>query len=169
MYKDPSAKRKPSLRHSSSHTNETYDREDEGEGVAYDNPALQRDTPPPDTELSPEPSVYSSLDDRGETPRSYSSLSEHHRAREVNEMDSIKPAPGDSGYLMAEPMGRSQRGPSPTDPSYFDLEQQENGDDGYRMAEPTGQSQRGPSPTDPSYFELENQENALDKGSAVVN
>lgn len=130
MYKDPSAQRKPPLRHSSSHTNETYDREEEGEGVAYDNPALQRDTPPPDTELSPEPSVYSSLDDRGETPRSYSSLNEHHRASELNRMDldtdSIKPAVGEDGYLMAEPAGTSRRGSSPTPPSYFHLEKHEN-------------------------------------------
>ena len=139
MYKDPTDRGKSSLRQSNSHSNETYDREieEEDEGrVAYDNPALQRDTPPPDTELSPAPPAYSSLDDKGESARSYSSLNEHHRARELNEMDvavigSVQPAIGEHGYLMAEPTGQSlpRSGRSPVDPAYFELESQEHAGD----------------------------------------
>ena len=140
MYKDPTDRQKSSLRQSNSHSNETYDREDEEDedegGAAYDNPALQRDTPPPDTELSPAPPAYSSLDDKGESARSYSSLNEHHRARELNEMDvavigSVQPATGEDGYLMAEQIGQSlpRSARSPVDPAFFELEGQEHAGD----------------------------------------
>ena len=97
--------------------------------MAYDNPALQRDTPPPDTEMSPgAPSDYSALDNRGENPLSYSSLNEHCRARELNGRGahSVQPAIGEDGYLMAGPIDQSQRGQSPVDPPYFELEKEEN-------------------------------------------
>ena len=133
VYKDPSGKRRSSAGRSNSHSNETYDRED-AEGVAYDNPALERDdTPPPDTARHPAPPAYSSLDNTGETPRSYSSLNEHQRARELNEMDNdmgaIQPAVGDDGYLMAQPTGQSESArrlsTEPTSP-YYELEKEEH-------------------------------------------
>ena len=129
MCKDFTARQKSSLKRSNSHSNETYDEEDEG-GVVYDNPALQRDTP------LPEPPACSSLDDKGESAYSDLSLNDHHRAREINETDvavigSVQTTSGEDGYLMAQPIGQSlqRSAQSPVDPACFELEGQEHAGD----------------------------------------
>lgn len=115
MYKDPSGGRH--LVHSLSHTNETYDRDEE---VAYDNPALKRDTPPPLPEAPPD---YSALE-MEHMPRSYSSLNEH-KATTKNDRNSTEPMTGDDGYLVAEAIGESRLSTGPEDPKYFTLEKSE--------------------------------------------